>query len=197
MAEQLGIQCTKCGSDYWNVRQPRDRPGLKRNCQVCKNDSQQARRRAHGVREQGTGPCRKCGSDDWYHVSRPNKFVKKRDKTDRMCRLCAKRRRKKDYHKHKERRKPDKLRRSRRDRLAATLKEHGLSQKDYANMIESQGGVCAICESVDGHRRLSVDHCHKTGRVRGLLCRTCNVGIGALGDSPNLLAKARRYLQGE
>jgi len=65
----------------------------------------------------------------------------------------------------------------------------------------SQNGKCAICEGTDGGHRngepkaLAVDHNHKTGKVRGLLCESCNQGIGKLKDSPETCRKAADYLE--
>ena len=68
----------------------------------------------------------------------------------------------------------------------------------YNNMLEAQGGVCAICGTADAHstRNVSfaVDHCHSTGIVRGLLCNSCNMGLGYFKDNPHSLAQAIAYL---
>jgi hypothetical protein len=69
----------------------------------------------------------------------------------------------------------------------------------YADMFDAQHGECAICgRSTPGgpnrHDRLYVDHDHATGRVRGLLCMRCNVGLGYFRDDPELLATAIAYL---
>lgn len=67
-------------------------------------------------------------------------------------------------------------------------------------MVKRQAGKCAICERVpDGSRgtkdrRLHVDHDHSTGRIRDLLCQSCNLLIGFARESPKLLAKASEYL---
>ena len=72
----------------------------------------------------------------------------------------------------------------------------GLKPGEYAALLAAQGGGCKICggHSPDG-RRLHVDHCHKSGAVRGLLCKDCNVGLGSFKDSHELLAAAARYLE--
>ena len=72
----------------------------------------------------------------------------------------------------------------------------GLSPGQYDALLESQGGGCAICGagSSDGRVRLSVDHCHETGVVRGILCRGCNQGLGQFADSTDRLARAIEYL---
>jgi hypothetical protein len=63
-------------------------------------------------------------------------------------------------------------------------------------MLKDQGGCCAICgtDTPGTSGIFAVDHDHKTGKVRGLLCRSCNVGIGNLGDDPKRLKEAIRYL---
>ena len=77
------------------------------------------------------------------------------------------------------------------------LKKYGLTPEDYSNMLESQGGVCAICGADnprDGRENLHVDHCHSTGKVRGLLCGPCNKAIGLLQDDPTIIRNAANYL---
>ncbi len=62
-------------------------------------------------------------------------------------------------------------------------------------MMAQQGRVCAICKQPCGHySRLSLDHDHISGRVRGLLCNNCNRAIGMLGDDPARLVRAAEYL---
>jgi hypothetical protein len=61
-------------------------------------------------------------------------------------------------------------------------------------MREAQGGLCKICGK---EKRLVVDHCHETGQVRGMLCFSCNTGIGQLGDSVDMLKAAIAYLGGD
>ena len=62
----------------------------------------------------------------------------------------------------------------RRARLRARLKRYGLTPQDYMKRLKAQGGVCAICGNPPKTQRLSVDHDHKSKRVRGLLCFRCN-----------------------
>lgn len=68
--------------------------------------------------------------------------------------------------------------------------KYGLTEDEYELMLEAQGGVCAICHRPErvrrgpGEPRLSVDHDHITGMVRGLLCQSCNVICGMFRDDP-------------
>ena len=74
---------------------------------------------------------------------------------------------------------------------------YGISIDDYDDMLRSQNGVCAICGTskiAKNKTRFAIDHCHNTGRIRGLLCTNCNSGIGKLKDNPNILIKAYEYL---
>lgn len=73
---------------------------------------------------------------------------------------------------------------------------YGITLAEYEEKLKAQGGVCQICgkpDEVEG-RRMAIDHCHKTGAVRGLLCGNCNRGLGNFQDSPELVAKAAEYL---
>jgi hypothetical protein len=75
-------------------------------------------------------------------------------------------------------------------------RKRGITPEQYHAMYEAQAGNCAICgrHASEEARFLSVDHCHDTGVIRGLLCNRCNGGIGLLGDSADVLAKAITYL---
>ena len=75
--------------------------------------------------------------------------------------------------------------------------KYGISQKDYLSMMAAQHGRCAICgKHADSERdgKLRVDHCHSTGKVRGLLCDACNTGLGKFKDDKNALIAAVEYL---
>lgn len=73
---------------------------------------------------------------------------------------------------------------------------YGITSEEYDAIYKAQGGVCAICRRASGkRRRLAVDHDHKTGFVRGLLCRPCNRNVlGHLRDDPAALDRAIGYL---
>lgn len=75
----------------------------------------------------------------------------------------------------------------------------GMSVAEADALIAKQGGLCLVCGCVmtltKGPRRAQIDHDHKTGLFRGVLCRHCNTGIGLLGDDPEVLMKAAAYLE--
>jgi hypothetical protein len=71
---------------------------------------------------------------------------------------------------------------------------YGMTVAEYDIMFLEQGGLCAICGKAS-KERLHVDHDHSSGKVRGLLCRPCNRGIGLLGDSSSRLRSAALYLE--
>lgn len=86
--------------------------------------------------------------------------------------------------------------------VRASIPEHAkeknnLTQEQYYSFIDGQEGVCAICaRPVSGkEKRLSVDHDHKTGMVRGLLCKRCNTGLGMFLDDPEALRAAAHYIE--
>ena len=79
---------------------------------------------------------------------------------------------------------------------AIVRRKYGISLDQYADLIEKQGGGCAICgrnKEPDG-RRLSIDHDHETGLTRGVLCYACNKALGLFYDKKDLLLNAHTYL---
>jgi len=78
------------------------------------------------------------------------------------------------------------------------LSRYNMNIGDYNKLLKNQNGVCAICGAHNDisskYGNLSIDHNHKTGKVRGLLCRTCNSGLGQFKDNIELLEKAINYL---
>lgn len=82
------------------------------------------------------------------------------------------------------------------------LKRFDLTPEDYERMYNEQQGKCKICnkfyelKAETSNKILHVDHCHSTGKVRGLLCTDCNQGIGHLKDSITLLESAIEYIRG-
>lgn len=86
------------------------------------------------------------------------------------------------------------------------LRKYGLTVADYEWLLAQQDFVCAVCGrsetklgrgGEDSVQPLSVDHCHATGNVRGLLCHACNRGLAAFRDSSRFLLSAAGYLGGK
>lgn len=90
------------------------------------------------------------------------------------------------------------IERARKNQLKA---KYNITIEDYDKMFMQQNGVCAVCGKTEssknqyGLRRLSVDHNHKTGKVRGLLCAKCNQAIGLFDDNVDYLLNAVEYLR--
>lgn len=77
-------------------------------------------------------------------------------------------------------------------------RDHKITKQAYDGMYVAQRGCCVICgkHQSEFKNRLAVDHSHKTGKIRGLLCITCNAGLGMFQDNPQILANAIEYLKG-
>lgn len=76
-------------------------------------------------------------------------------------------------------------------------KKYGMGLVDYNLMLEQQDNKCAICQreaSTEQYKTFNIDHNHKTGEIRGLLCNNCNTGLGLFKDDVVLLNKAIEYL---
>ena len=85
-----------------------------------------------------------------------------------------------------------------RSRVHALKSFYGISEDDYERMFREQEGKCAICSAMEpGHSRTKfcVDHDHKSGAVRGLLCVDCNTTLGKFNDEIERFYKAARYLE--
>ena len=90
------------------------------------------------------------------------------------------------------------LDRGRRCERRRKLKKYGLTEESYNQMWQDQNESCAIClTSEKGTRDWHVDHCHRTGVVRGILCHHCNLMLGNARDSEDILEAGMHYLQKE
>lgn len=127
--------------------------------------------------------CKKCGSTDKY-----------KDRHCRPCKIAA----------NKKSRPATKSARSaymktynaqNRDgiRDAKLKRKYGISLSEYQIILERQGNKCYICWATD--RPFNIDHDHKTGKVRGVLCAPCNKAIGLLQDNPCFLSRAAAYVE--
>lgn len=126
-------------------------------------------------------PCSSCklpkaDSEFYKDATRPSGFY-------RYCKVCSNEKRRLDA-----KRNPDKYRNSR-------LKHYfGITMEQYRKLLKSQKDVCAICSQPEQKKLLAVDHDHRTGKIRGLLCSNCNMGLGKFKDDKELLKKAVLYL---
>lgn len=76
--------------------------------------------------------------------------------------------------------------------------KYKITLEEFDKLCEQQGGLCGICGREGNStksRLLAVDHCHATGKIRGLLCNNCNTAIGLLNEDENLFSLAVKYLQ--
>jgi len=158
--------------------------------------------------------CTKCG------VNKKNKEFYKRNMVKSglvsACKECLSKRNKIHYQENKEH-----LKKVRRDyynktkevgrekskkyyiknknkiKCSELRRNFNITLEDYNNILKRQKNRCAICgiDKCKTGRNFAVDHCHKTGNVRGLLCALCNTGIGKLNDDIKLLKKAIKYLE--
>jgi hypothetical protein len=80
---------------------------------------------------------------------------------------------------------------------AIIRRQYGISMQEFDKLLEFQKHGCAICNKpiTKLSRRMNIDHDHKTGQVRGLLCSGCNTGLGQLGDDIEGLKRALKYLE--
>lgn len=117
----------------------------------------------------------------------------------RQCRECKKAERREDSRKYRAAH-PEERRRSASN--VQLRRRYGISLADYDEMFTAQGGLCAICRRPESKEfkgvvtRLAVDHDHRTGAIRALLCVTCNLGLGNFGEDPERMAAAISYLGG-
>lgn len=144
-------------------------------------------------------------------IHRYIRYVKGKKRSE--CRLCRNNRiRKKnsEYNIDKEKFKKSKKRYYMSDKGKAQSRRQNLKKffsitvQEYDKLNKIQNNLCKIClqpETKINYRtgkinRLSIDHCHKTRKIRGLLCVTCNMGLGHFKDNPLLLQRALDYLKG-
>lgn len=91
----------------------------------------------------------------------------------------------------------DSLLKSQRNRTYK--KKYGITADDFDKIFEAQGGKCAICETKNFNKsspKGCLDHCHKTGKIRAILCMGCNTALGNFNDDIELFKRAIAYLEG-
>lgn len=193
--------CTKCNepkplSEYFKGAGYKD--GYRRRCKTCMN-----REGVQREKKLRSRTCEKCG------LLKPAiDFPRSRDIYS-WCRACSGGSLKRWKAKH-----PEDIANQRAMRVAALdrfdktgyarayrlFKKYGISVSQYEAMFTAQDGKCAICKlppSMENSRHgvLQVDHCHVSGKIRGLLCALCNAALGGFKDSVALLYAAADYLK--
>ncbi|MER5910621.1 endonuclease VII domain-containing protein [Streptomyces sp. NPDC001982] len=176
-------QCRKCERELPLAAFARDgnrRDGLQVHCRECVAEYSAAhyrrRREAMGkpLREKVDAPaghklCRTCGEVKPHSEWHRNATAS--DGLSTRCKAC----------------------RAVEGRAGHLKRHYGLTEAERDAMVASQRGLCVICLQAPA---VHVDHCHKTGRVPGVLCFNCNSAIGKLGDDPDAVRRAASYLEG-
>lgn len=201
--------CADCGAEF-GERVGKGRPFTR--CQKCRTQPRH-RSQAREVRE---STCNDCGERIAATRAPDTKLLRGGTRCD-VCHAKATRERQYRWREAN----PDKWKANqdrynakrladpghrRRKREAQIQRTYGLSVEELDVLLAAQDGVCAICRRPprgrpNGNARpdhvpsLHVDHCHGSGRVRGLLCGNCNTMIGLAGEDPAVLAAAIAYLQ--
>ena len=135
--------------------------------------------------------CKSCGRENRRYTTRDNGKGKRY--YNLVCSSCKNAERRRQIRLIND---PVRLKKIQNQRRQAQLRvKYGLTIDDYNKLFESQGGACAICGTTNsGAYNFAVDHCHKSNKVRGILCHHCNKGLGQFLDSPTNLRKAADYL---
>lgn len=144
---------------------------------------------ATGAKDGRRGECIACAKvirRSWYEANRADSIANvKRWQQENAERLNAYRR---EYNAR-----PD---RKRKMRDAYYRRSFGITADEFDEMLAQQGGHCAICSRTpDQVASMHVDHCHETGRIRGILCINCNQGLGQFFDDAETLERAAAYLR--
>lgn len=145
--------------------------------------------------------CSSCKT--WKSRAEFNKDSKSPDGKSYKCRSCRKKYRRDAevkartavYNKRYAKQNPELMKR--KDRKNMLKRFWNMSLEEYDSMLLKQNGTCAFCEKTESnpHKRLCIDHCHTTGKIRGLLCDNHNRAMGLFKDSIEDLEKAIEYLK--
>ena len=194
-------RCPKCGlskEDTCFYKDSRLSGGLSCWCKQCDAVKRTAYRARTGMKE-------RLAKLSKEYRSRPEvqRRIRERDNAERRAhpeKACERSRR--WYHRHIEVARhaylKDRDRHLERTRNCRLKRVYGITPEQVLAMLVEQGGRCRICGADSPGKNAkswSVDHDHVTGQVRGLLCRSCNVGLGHFRDSAEILAKAVEYLE--
>lgn len=120
--------------------------------------------------------------------------TKSKDGRQATCKECCRSRSQRWYADNRE--KYLEYARARREAVDARAGKFGLTVDELEEILEAYGDQCGICgDVVESPKKLHLDHDHRTGRVRGVLCMHCNMGLGQFRDDPERLRKAINYLE--
>jgi hypothetical protein len=145
--------------------------------------------------------CTACSTKDAYRNAEYQRRSRQRNREKIRVRTAAYRAANREFCRRAtqewERRNPERRKAAQRRRV---LKRYGLTEAEFEARFVAQGGRCAICRQVPPekytrNKRLAIDHCHKTGKVRGLLCFGCNAILGNAKDDPALLLEVIAYIE--
>ena len=140
--------------------------------------------------------CKTCGKEKAH-----NDFPKHKGYKECIRPHCIECRREKElayHHKHKNDETKSYKYDKAKDKNKKLMSAYNITFEEYKTMIEVQDYKCCICGDIlntDLKKRLApVDHCHKTGRIRGILCKDCNVGLGSFKDDIDVMNSAIQYI---
>lgn len=199
--------CTKCGLDKplsEFSKASRGKYGRKANCKACDSARWYANPKSQALppgevkrrleeRRGDTKKCNGCGE-----IKPRTEFHKASDGVhgpilQTICKICHAARVREWYSRTGGQSDTN-------DRRLNLKQLYGITLDEYDAMLAAQGGVCAICKREERSKRdgkimrMPVDHCHTTGRVRGILCHACNRAIGLLGEDADVIRKVIKYL---
>lgn len=171
-----------------------------------KHHTEEAKARmSENRRKYPTAPGMKyCGScKQLLPVDQFYKQSNSRDGLHAHCAACSSAKARRYYEDHRESQKEKARERNKHHEVKASKRNrnlkvnYGITADEYQALFEVQGGCCAICgvHQSSLKYKLYVDHNHKNGEVRGLLCKHCNSAIGLMNDDPQRLTEAIRYLE--
>jgi len=142
-----------------------------------------------------TRVCSKCGKEK--SITEFSKRNSRKRGYQYACKDCCRKYRRK--HKDKSILYNKEYWKNNKKRLSAYMKfyHYGVTPEDYDKLYKKQNGCCALCGRHQSEltKTLCIDHDHKTGKIRGLLCLSCNRGVGYLQDDAELCLKAYQYLR--
>lgn len=175
--------CQRSGCDKQLVRRHYENAQRFRARKFCSETC----RAGKGLEKFRKPNCSKCGGTNWRLLSKvyPGTNIRQR-----RCRTCSTQANK-AWIKRSQAGKASK----RKNARLSKLRKYGLTQADFDKMLLDQQSACRICgDTLEVGSNIHIDHCHSTNIVRGLLCSSCNLGLGSFKDNPLRLQRGAQYL---